>query len=103
MLRFVKVCDLAQSHIGHGFAEQYARAREGDHRSGAGFIATCSAGHGIPAHLRKVDHTVCVLRAYVTHPSSAPTPVGEEPEVYAAAAGGGRTAAPGQYGIGAGA
>ena len=31
---------------------------------------------GIPAYLRKVDHTVCVLRAYVTHPSSAATPVG---------------------------
>lgn len=26
---------------------------------------------GIPAHLRKVDHTVCVLRAHVTNPSSA--------------------------------
>lgn len=25
---------------------------------------------GIPAHLRKVDHTVCVLRAHVTNPST---------------------------------
>ena len=37
---------------------------------------------GIPAHLRKVDHTVCVLRAHVTNPGggaggapSAPGPV----------------------------
>lgn len=26
---------------------------------------------GIPAHLRKVDHTVCVLRAHVTNPTLA--------------------------------
>ena len=26
---------------------------------------------GIPAHLRKVDHTVCVLRAHVTNPGGA--------------------------------
>lgn len=33
---------------------------------------------GIPAYLRKVDHTVCVLRAHVTNPSApaaAPGPV----------------------------
>lgn len=31
---------------------------------------------GIPAHLRKVDHTVCVLRAHVTNPG-APAGLGE--------------------------
>ena len=28
---------------------------------------------GIPAQLRRIDNTVCVLRAYVRNPSSAPT------------------------------
>lgn len=31
---------------------------------------------GIPAQLRKIDNTVCVLRAYVKNPSSLPVPVG---------------------------
>lgn len=31
---------------------------------------------GIPAHLRKIDHTVCVLRAHVTNPSAAPPAAG---------------------------
>ena len=26
---------------------------------------------GIPSHLRKIDHTVCVLRAHVTNPGGA--------------------------------
>jgi hypothetical protein len=34
---------------------------------------------GIPAHLRKVDHTVCVLRAYVTNPGAPPAPSGPGP------------------------
>jgi hypothetical protein len=29
---------------------------------------------GIPAYLRKVDHTVCVLRAHVTNPSMPEVP-----------------------------
>jgi len=29
---------------------------------------------GIPAQLRKVDNTVCVLRAYVKNPGGAPAP-----------------------------
>jgi hypothetical protein len=27
---------------------------------------------GIPAHLRKIDHTACVLRAHVTNPGGVP-------------------------------
>jgi len=29
---------------------------------------------GIPAQLRRIDNTVCVLRAYVRNPSGAPAP-----------------------------
>lgn len=29
---------------------------------------------GIPAQLRKIDNTVCVLRAYVNNPVAAPSP-----------------------------
>jgi hypothetical protein len=30
---------------------------------------------GIPAQLRKIDNTVCVLRAYVKNPGAAPKPM----------------------------
>jgi len=30
---------------------------------------------GIPAQLRKIDNTVCVLRAYVNNPGGVPKPV----------------------------
>lgn len=35
---------------------------------------------GIPARLRKIDNTVCVLRAHVKNPSSAPTPASPAPK-----------------------
>lgn len=35
---------------------------------------------GIPARLRKIDNTVCVLRAHVRNPGSAPAPVSSAPK-----------------------
>lgn len=35
---------------------------------------------GIPAQLRRIDNTVCVLRAHVKNPSSAPTPASPAPK-----------------------
>jgi hypothetical protein len=35
---------------------------------------------GIPAKLRKIDNTVCVLRAHVKNPSSAPAPISPAPK-----------------------
>jgi hypothetical protein len=34
---------------------------------------------GIPAHLRKIDHSVCVLRAHVTNPSAPAAPGAPKP------------------------
>ncbi|WP_420105052.1 DUF4224 domain-containing protein [Herbaspirillum huttiense] len=34
------------------------------------------AAMGIPAQLRKIDNTVCVLRAHVTNPSGEPADMG---------------------------
>jgi hypothetical protein len=36
-------------------------------------------GMGIPAHLRKIDHSVCVLRAHVTNPSPPAAPGAPKP------------------------
>ena len=36
---------------------------------------------GIPAQLRLIDNTVCVLRAHVTHPGSALVPLAQEPQL----------------------
>ena len=35
---------------------------------------------GIPARLRKIDNTVCVLRAHVKNPGGAPTPTTPRPQ-----------------------
>lgn len=35
---------------------------------------------GIPAQVRKIDNTVCVLRAHLTNPVSMPAPVAAGPK-----------------------
>lgn len=37
------------------------------------------AAMGIPAQLRKIDNTVCVLRAHMTNPSAPAAPGGSGP------------------------